>query len=139
MQSPWQTCRASWGASQNQPLRLSQSDVAAICERCDTEAAAVANVLIGILDLSITDVDLSLLALFILVVAQLTLPLEAGLVLNTLLNEALDHVTSMHVNGTEGDELLAVVFGQLAVDDGDEVCKLQDLLVKDSLHAPEQL
>ncbi len=100
---------------------MSQGDVASIRKRCDAQAATVANVLIRVLDLSVTNVDLRFLALLILVVAQLTLPLEAGLVLDTLLNEALDDVTGVHINGTQSDELFAVVLGQLAIDDGDEV------------------
>ena len=101
---------------------MSQSNVASVCQRCDAQAATVANVLVCVLDLSVTDVDLGFLALLILVVAQLALPLEARLVLDTLLNQALDHVTGMHINGTQGDELLAVVLGELAIDDGDEIC-----------------
>ncbi len=87
----------------------------------------------------VTDVDLSLLALLILVVPQLALPLEARLVLDTLLNQPLDHITSVHINGTEGDEFLAVVLGELAVDDGDQVCQLRHLLVKDALQYTNML
>jgi hypothetical protein len=47
---------------------LCQGDVAAVSEGCDTQAAAVANVLIVVLDLSITDVDLAVLGLLILLV-----------------------------------------------------------------------
>ena len=112
---------------------MSQGDVASVCQGRDTQAPTVSNVLIGVLDLSITDIDLRLLALLILVVAQLTLPLEARLVLNTLVYQALDHISGMHVNGTQGDQLLAVILGQLSIDNGDEICQLSDLLVKNAL------
>lgn len=113
------TCRASWSSTQHQPLCLSESDVASVRQWCDTQTATVPDILVGVLDLSITDVDLGLLALFVLVVAQLTLPLEAGLVLNALFNQSLNHISGMHINGTEGDELLAVILGELSIDDGD--------------------
>ena len=115
------TCRSSRSPTQDQPLCLSESDVASVCQRCDTQTTTVSYVLIGVLDLSITDVDLGFLAFLVLVVAQLALPLEARLVLDALLNQSLDHIACMHINGTESDELLAVIFGELSIDDGDEI------------------
>eukprot|EP00951_Prasinocladus_malaysianus_P030100 scaffold281563_cov46-Prasinocladus_malaysianus.AAC.2 len=76
---------------------------------------------------------LSLTSLLIHVVAQLALPLEARACLHTLVNKPLDNVTGMYIDGTEGDELLAVVLGELAVDDVDEVHQLGHLLVPDAL------
>lgn len=116
------TCRSSRCSTKNQPLSLSQSNVASVCQRCDTQAATVANVFIRVLDLSIADVNLGFLALLVLVVPQLTLPLEARLVFYALFYQTLHHISSVHVNGTECNELLAVVLGQLPIDDGDEVC-----------------
>ena len=121
MQSGRVTCRSSRSSTQDQPLCLSESDVASVCQGCNTQTTTVSYVFISVLDLSITDVDLGFLALLILVVAQLALPLEARLVLDTLLNQSLDHISRMHVNGTQSNELFAVIFGELSIDDGDEI------------------
>lgn len=63
------TCRSSRSSTQDQPLCLSKSDVASVCQRCNTQTTTVSYVLIGVFDLSITDVDLGFLALLVLVVA----------------------------------------------------------------------
>ena len=81
---------------------------------------------------------LRLLGLFVLVVAQLALPLEAGHVLHALINEALHHVAGMHVDGAERDELLPVVLGELTIDDVNQVAELVNLLVKGGLQTWSQ-
>ena len=52
------TCRASRGATQDEALRLRERDVAAVRQRGDAQAAAVADVLIVVFDLRITDIHL---------------------------------------------------------------------------------
>ena len=44
--------------TQDQALCLSERDIAAVGEGCDAEAAAVANVFVHVLNLSVADVDL---------------------------------------------------------------------------------
>lgn len=46
------------------------------------------------------------------------------------LHEAGDDITSVHVYGTQRDELLPFVGRQLAIDDVDEVGQLRNLLVE---------
>ena len=81
---------------------------------------------------------LRLLRLFVLVVAQLALPLEAGHVLHALVNKALHHVAGVHVDGAERDELLPVILGKLTVDDVNQVAELVNLLVKGGLQTWSQ-
>jgi hypothetical protein len=121
------TSRACWRAAQHQPLRLCQRDVAAVREGSDAQAAAVADVLVVVRNLGVADVDLAVLGLLIDQVPQLALPLEAGAALHTLVDEALDHVTRVHVDGAQGDELLAVQLAQVAVDELDQPNQLLHL------------
>lgn len=61
MNAPWAlTCagRAGGGTAKHQALRLGQRDVAAIREGRDAQAAAVADVLVVVRDLSVANVDL---------------------------------------------------------------------------------
>ena len=50
--------RPRWCTAQHEALGLREGDVAAVRERCDAQAAAVADVLVVVLDLRITDVHL---------------------------------------------------------------------------------
>ena len=52
------TCGAGGGTPQHELLRLCERDVAAVRERRDAQAAAVADILIAIRDLRIADVHL---------------------------------------------------------------------------------
>ena len=52
------TCRPCRGAAKHQTLRLSEGDVAAIRQGSDAEAAAVANVLVVVLNLGVANIDL---------------------------------------------------------------------------------
>ena len=51
-------CGAGGGSPQDQLLRLSEGDVAAVCQGRDAQAATVADVLVAVHDLSVADVDL---------------------------------------------------------------------------------
>lgn len=62
-------------------------------------------------------------------VSQLALPLECRAAVNSLVNQALDNISSVDIDGTQSDQLLALVGCQLAVDDGDQVCQLSYLLL----------
>ena len=64
-----------------------------------------------------------------LAVAELALPLEGGGGLDALLDEASHHVACVHVDGAQRDQLLALVLGQVGVDDSDQVRQLRYLLL----------
>ena len=60
--------------------------------------------------------NLALLGLFMDDVAQLRLPLEAGDVFHTLVDEPAQHITCMNIDGTQRDECCTVEILQGFVD-----------------------
>jgi hypothetical protein len=61
--------------------------------------------------------DLAQLGLLTDDIAHLALPLEAGGTLYSVVNEALDHITSMHVYCAQRDQLLSVQFAEVAINE----------------------
>lgn len=78
---------------------------------------------------------LALFGLGVLGVSQLALPLERHLAVHAFIYETLHNVSCMYVYGAERDQLLALVWCELAIDNCDELCKLGHLLLILSLHS----
>ena len=157
--SRFRTCRAGGCTTKDQALRLRERDVAPVRQRRDAQAAAVANVLVVVLDLCVADVDLrsstsvdgfgccrsvqasashepdlALARLVVLRVAQLRLPLEGSHVVNALDHETLHHIARMHINGAQRNQLFAIIGAQLASDQLDQLAQLGDLALMLDLH-----
>merc|ERR1719506_3295588 len=119
--------RASRSTTQDQVAGLRQRDVAAVRQRGDHKAPAVAHILEEVQRHPVADLDDARLLgiirdghqvdavlqlarrLHAPVEAQLRLPLERGLVLQLQLDILVDHVAPVHVDGDDRDDLHAQV------------------------------
>ncbi len=100
-----------------------------ICQRSDHKPGCIAKILIGILELCITDIGKAILLLFIPSVSQLTQPLEGLRVIDLLVDQGGHNVTGVHVDGANGHDLLTVTFAEFTDQHVDESIELMDLLI----------
>ena len=85
-----------------------------VCQWCDHKSRCVPKVLIRILELGIADVGKTVLLGLIPAVPQLAEPGEGLGILSLLLDQLAHHVTSVHIDGTDGHDLLTVATGEVA-------------------------
>ena len=85
-----------------------------ISERRDDEAGRVAKILVRVPELRVADVGEAVADAVVPAVPELAEPQEGLRVLHFLLNQFGDHVSGVHVDGTDGHDLLTVAFWQLA-------------------------
>ena len=78
-------------------------------------------------ELGIADVGEAIFLLLIPAMAQLREPRERLRVLHLLRDELGDDIAVVHLNGTDGHDLLSVAFGELSNQLGDENVELGDL------------
>ena len=81
----------------------------------------------GILELSIANVRETILLLFVPSVAQLGLPQELTAVLDLVRDHLGSDVSGVHINGTDGHNLLTFVFGQISQQQCNQRIQLVDL------------
>mmetsp|Transcript_20734 Transcript_20734/g.31850 ORF Transcript_20734/g.31850 Transcript_20734/m.31850 type:complete len:616 (-) Transcript_20734:4614-6461(-) len=122
---------AGGSTSHRQVKGLSEGDVTSIGERGDDETAAVADVLVVVVGHPIADArdtnSLLVLGVFELhVELELGLPDEHLLVLDLLDDEVLDHITLVHINGDNGDDLHTEVVVQRGSHSLDQVLDTVD-------------
>ena len=113
---------------------MGQCDVAAICEWCDHQAPTIANILIAVDGRPITNSNdtgfeivwgvahkVHTLRAVVPVKAQLRQPLEVGAVRDLCNGHLFHNVTAVHINGDQGDDLVAHILAQLGLDAFDQL------------------
>jgi len=89
-------------------VNLCECDVTSIGERCDDESGSVAQVLVPVSELCVTDVGVTVHPVVVPPVSQLRLPHEGERALDLAGDHLAHDVAGVHVDGADGHDLLSV-------------------------------
>jgi len=95
--------------TKNESLRLGESDIAPICEGCNTQAPTITNVFILIGNSSIANEHQRISSGRISSVSQLALPLKGICSVTAIFDKTPGDVSGMDVNGAQSDKFLALI------------------------------
>ena len=125
---------AGGGGAEREPAGLRGRDVDAVREGRDDEAGAVAEVLVPVGEHGVADLDAAVVDVGVPVGAELAAPLEARDVGLAGLDDAVDDVARVRVDGDHVHDLLALDLGELPARDLDQLGELLDLELVVGLH-----
>jgi len=114
--------------------RLCQRNVTTICQWRDYKTRRITQVLVRVQELGVANVDIGVAVDIAPACAQLRLPRKGTSRIGLHQNHFEHDITSVHVNGTNGHNLLTIALWQVAEQKGDEIVELSNLLLRVVLH-----
>lgn len=107
---------------------MRQINAIPVSEWGDDKSRGVPQVLVRVAELSVTNVGIAVLVVVVPPVSELRQPGEGLRAVHLGGNQFAHHVTSMHINGTDGHDLLSISRGQLTQQQSNQVVQLLHLL-----------
>ena len=108
--------------------RKTTGEASPVSERGDDKTRRVAQVLVRVAELGVTDVSKTVVLALVPAMAQLGQPGKALSVLYFGTDEFGHYITGVHINGTDGHNLLTITLRQLTNQHLDERIQLLDLV-----------